>query len=358
MAGTVSIAVAGAGLIGRRHVEAIAEVPTARLHSVVDPADAARDFAASQGVPWFASLSDMLAGEAPDGAVLATPNRLHVDNGLQCVEAGIPALVEKPVAVDVAAARRLVERAEERGVPLLVGHHRRHNPLIAEARRRLGDGAVGRIVSVHGMFWLYKPDDYFDTAWRRQEGAGPVFLNLIHDVDLLRHLVGEVVSVHALESSAIRGNPVEETAVVLLRFANGALGTMNVSDTIVAPWSWELTAKENPAYPATDEACCLIGGTHGALELPNLKLWTCGGRRSWWEPVAAEAVSVEREDPLVRQIRHFAAVIRGEAEPLVSGREGLRTLEVVEAIKRSAQTAAAVEIGGGGATHDRPATLA
>lgn len=347
MAETVAIAVVGAGGIGRRHVEAIAADATARLHSIVDPSDAARDYAAGLGVPWFASLSAMIAAGAPEGAVLATPNRLHVDNGLECVEAGIPALVEKPIAVDALAARRLVERAEERGVALLVGHHRRHNPLVAEARRRLQEGAVGRIVSVHGMFWVYKPDDYFDTAWRRQEGAGPVLLNLIHDIDLLRHLVGEVTTVHALESRAVRGNPVEETAAILLHFANGALGTVNVSDTIVAPWSWELTAKENPAYPATGEACYMIGGTHGSLELPSLTLWSQPGGRSWWKQIDAAAIEVAPEDPLVRQIRHFIAVIRGEAAPLVSGREGLRTLEVVEAARRSALTGAAVHLTGG-----------
>lgn len=340
MADSVSIAVVGAGLIGRRHADAIASDPAARLHSVVDPSAAARDYAAALGVPWFRDLSAMIAAGAPDGAVLATPNQLHVENGLQCVEAGIPALVEKPIATDAAAARRLVERAEERGVPLLVGHHRRHNPLIAEARRRLERGAVGQIVSVQAMFWLYKPDDYFEADWRRQEGAGPIFLNLIHDVDLLRHLVGEVEQVQALESHVVRGNPVEDTAVILLRFTNGALGTVNVSDTIVAPWSWELTAGENPAYPATGEACYLIGGTHGALELPKLKLWTYQGKRSWWAPIDAAEIAVGQEDPLARQIGHFVDVVRGRAEPLVSGREGLRTLEVVEAVKRSAATGA------------------
>ncbi len=69
----------------------------------------------------------------------------------------------------------------------------------------------------------------------------------------------------------MRGNPIEETAAILLSFANGALGTFSVSDTTAAPWSWELTARENPAYPATGQACYMIGGTEGALELPGLR---------------------------------------------------------------------------------------
>ena len=270
---TASLVVAGAGLIGRRHVEAIALANGASLACIVDPADAARDYAAGLGVPWFPDLAAMIAKARPDGVVLATPNQLHVAGGLECVAAGLPVLVEKPVATDVASARGLIEAAEGAGVPILVGHHRRHNPLIQAAKERLNAGAIGTVVAVQATFWLFKPDDYFEVKWRRRQGAGPVLLNLIHDVDLLRHLCGEIVSVQALASNAVRSHPVEETAAILLCFENGALGTASVSDTVVAPWSWELTAKENPAYPPTDAACYLIGGTHGSLELPGACLW-------------------------------------------------------------------------------------
>lgn len=102
------------------------------------------------------------------------------------------------------------------------------------------------------MFWLFKPDDYFDIDWRRQAGAGPVFLNLIHDVDSLRYLFGEVVAVQARESSAVRGNVVEETSVILMEFASGLLATASVSDAVVAPWSWEMTAGEKPSLPENE----------------------------------------------------------------------------------------------------------
>jgi predicted dehydrogenase len=180
MDGIVSIAVAGAGLIGKRHVEAIAAAGEAvRLHAIVDPADTAAAYAADCGVPWYPSLSALLATDRPDGVILGTPNQVHVENGLECVAAGIPTLVEKPIAGDAASARRLVEAATRAGVPLAVGHHRRHNPLVAAAKAEIEGGALGRIVAVHGMFWLFKPDDYFDVAWRRQPGAGPLAVNLI-----------------------------------------------------------------------------------------------------------------------------------------------------------------------------------
>src|SRR5204862_8247946 len=139
-------------------------------------------------------------------------------------------------------------------------------------------------------------DDYFETAWRREKGAGPVFLNLIHDVDLLRYLCGEIVSVQAQESRDQRGHAVEDTAVILLRFADGALGTVNVSDSVVAPWSWELTTGENPVYPQQDQGCYQIGGTHGALTVPQLEVWSNRDKRSWWEPLQRERVPFVHED--------------------------------------------------------------
>ncbi|HRE21316.1 MAG TPA: Gfo/Idh/MocA family oxidoreductase, partial [Rhabdaerophilum sp.] len=133
----------------------------------------------------------------------------------------------------------LVAAAEAASVPLAVGHHRRHNPMIQHARRIIAEGQLGRIVAVHSFFWLMKPDDYFDVPWRREAGAGPVLINLSHDIDLMRYLGGEVAAVQAMDSHEVRGNAAEESCVITLRFENGALGTITLSDTAVAPWSWE-----------------------------------------------------------------------------------------------------------------------
>ncbi len=217
--------------------------------------------------------------------------------------------------------------------------------MIQAARRAIDEGRLGTVLAVHGFCWFFKPDDYFDVPWRREKGAGPVFINLIHDVDNLRYLCGDVVSVHALESNAVRGHAVEETAVILLRFASGALGTVTVSDSIVAPWSWELTAGENPVYHRTQESCYQIGGTHGSLTVPHLDLWRNPDKRSWWEPVAPERLPFEAADPLRLQVQQFCKVIRGIEPPLVSGREGLETLRVIEAVKQSAASAEMVRIG-------------
>lgn len=340
----VGLAVLGAGLIGKRHVEHILNEDCAELTAIVDPAPDAKAFAAEKKASWYPNLAAMIEERRPEGIIVATPNQAHVANGLECLAAGIPLLVEKPIADDVVEATKLVEAAEKAGVPLLVGHHRRHNPLVQEAKKAIEAGRLGQVVSVHATCWFYKPDDYFDLPWRRRKGAGPVFTNLIHDVDLLRYLCGEVVSVQALESNALRGNEVEETAVILLKFANGALGTVNVSDKIVAPWSWELTSGENPAYTHTQETCYMIGGTRGSLTVPTLDLWSNLTRPSWWEPIVSERLPFDAKDPLGLQVSNFCDVIRGAAQPVVSGREGLNTLKVIAAVKSAAASGGAINI--------------
>lgn len=333
------IAVVGAGLIGQRHAKLIQSNDDAGLAAIVDPTDAASAFASEIGAPWFASIADLLAADSPDGLIIATPNQLHVEHGLQAVAAGLPALIEKPIADSVEAAEQLVNAAEAANIPLLIGHHRRHNALIADAKAKIASGALGRLVAVNAMFWLYKPDDYFDVEWRSKPGAGPVYINLIHDIDLMRWLVGEVATVRAVLSSAARGHEVEDTAAAVLTFENGTIGTVTASDSVVAPWSWEQTAGENPAYPKTDQHCYLIGGSRGSLSLPNGEVWGQDQPRSWWRGFQRSGPAMRSaEDPLDRQITHFCDVIRGDAAPLVSGNEGLQTLRVIEALKRSADT--------------------
>ncbi len=329
------IAVLGAGLVGRRHIDLLRQ--SHQLSAIIDPAPQAATLAAECGVPHYEALDPGLEQARPDGLINATPNQLHRETTVTALLAGVPVLVEKPIASNTADASAMVDVSDETGVALLVGHHRRHNPLIARAKSLIESGELGALQVVHGQCWLYKPADYFDVAWRRQGGAGPVFINLIHDVDLLRYLCGEVTSVTALHSQHGRGYDVEESAGALLRFANGAIGTLSVTDNVPAPWSWELSAHENPAYPATDGFCYLIGGDKGSLSLPDFNHWHYGDHPpGWWAPIERTRYPMSLEDPLRRQIAHFSRVIRGEEAPLVSGREGLETLRVIEQIKSSA----------------------
>ena len=336
------IAVAGAGLVGKRHM-AVIGLAGAELASVTDIDPGAAMLAGSLGVPFHATIADALA-DRPDGLVVATPNDAHEDVALAAIAAGIPVLVEKPLAADPAAARRIVEAGRLAGVPVLTGHHRRHMPVIAEARNLIANGALGRIVSVHVTFWIAKPDAYFETPWRRQKGAGPVLVNLIHEIDLLRHLVGEVASVAAVSASTVRANPVEDAFAAVLSFGNGALGTVQVSDAVVSPWSWELTAHDNPAYPPTGENALFIGGTEASLALPRGEIWSDNGARDWWSSISRTTFPRAAADPLVAQMRNFTDVIAGRAGPVCSGEDGLRSLETLFALVEAAESGAVVRL--------------
>jgi len=343
----VRLAIAGLGLIGRRHAEAIRHVPETRLCAVVDPSESGRAEAAALGLPCYERLDAMIEAEAPDGLILATPTPLHAAQGRQSIEAGIPVLIEKPLADNLADAEALVVQSEAAGVAVMVGHHRRFNPIIHQAHAIIREGRIGDVRSVQATCWFYKPDSYFDIApWRKRDGAGPVSVNLVHDVDLIRHLCGEITQVQAQASPSARGYENEDVAAALLRFENGAIGTVCVSDSIASPWSWEFTARENPVYPFTGQSSYQIGGSLGSLSVPDLALWTHDPALDWWSPMSRSVADPEEADPLINQIQHFADVIRGEAEPQVSGREGLRTLAVIEAIQVAAKTGRTIQLAG------------
>lgn len=342
------IAVAGAGLIGRSHINVVQASATVELTAVVDPSPQADAIASAAGVPLYRTLEDLLQQKRPDGVVLATPNQLHVPQALQCIEAGVSCLLEKPIAPTVAEAEALVTAAEMRGARLLIGHHRAHSPIMAKACAVVQSGQLGRVVGVMGGATFFKPDHYFDDGpWRREVGGGPILINMIHEVHNLRMLCGEVTAVQAIKSHALRGFAVEDTVAISLQFASGALGSFLLSDVAASARSWEHTSQENKAYPTyEDEDCYVISGTDGTLSVPTMRLKTYprAEDRSWWKPFEVGVVGMVREDPLKRQMEHFGAVVRGEVAPLVSARDGLQNLRVTEAITLAAATGQLVRI--------------
>ena len=342
----LNIAIVGAGLIGQRHAQVIQSLPEVGLAGIVDTATLGIAFANELGVPTHASLHDLLASTTPDGIVICTPTTLHIEQGLHCVEAGIPALIEKPIGTSSAESLALVNAAKAKRVPLIVGHHRRHNPLIHAVKRCIDSGRLGDIRAVHSQCWFYKPDDYFDVApWRTQPGAGPVSVNLVHDVDLIRYLCGDVTTVQAMRAPSARGFDNEDVASALLTLENGALATITVSDSIASPWSWELTSKEYPIYPQTPESCYRIGGSKASLSVPDLTVWSHQQKPDWWSPISTETLTFEPADPLEEQMRHFCRVIQGEQAPLVSAEEGYRSLRVIEAIQQASETGERITLG-------------
>ena len=344
----LQIAVLGAGRIGRQHMLRLQASPSCMLSAVVDPAPDAPQIARDAGVPWFETLNQLWAAGRPDGVIIATPNALHVDQALACLAEGVPALVEKPVAHTLEAGERLVRAAAQSDTPLLVGHHRAHSPIMALARDVVRSGRLGRLVGVTGTALFCKPDAYFAEApWRSKPGGGPVLLNLIHEIDNLRAMCGEITQVQAMASNAVRGFETEDTVAIGLRFAGGALGTFLLSDTAASPRSWEQTSGEDAAYSSyPEEDCYVLAGTLGSLAIPSMRLhfYASQADRSWWKPFQTQVLEWQRADPLVRQIEHFGAVIRRQEPPRVSVRDGVQNLRVIDAILQAARDACSVTL--------------
>ncbi len=347
----VRIAVAGAGVIGLAHIAVINADKDCVLGAIVDPSPAAANVASTAGVALYRTLDELLARDRPDGIILATPNPLHVPQAMQCLDAGVAILLEKPIATTVREALALVDRVERTNARVLIGHHRAHSPIMAKAKQVVDSGQLGRLVAVMGSATFAKPDPYFAEApWRSEAGGGPILINMIHEVHNLRMLCGEIVAVQALASNAVRGFSVEDTVAINLRFANGALGTFMLSDAAACARSWEQTSQENKVFPTyADEDCYVIAGTMGSLSVPTMRIksYSRPENRSWWKPFEVGTVDMVREDPLARQIAHFVDVIRSHAKPLVSARDGLNNLRVTEAISDAAKSGAVVELAAG-----------
>jgi predicted dehydrogenase len=191
-----------------------------------------------------------------------------------------------------------------------------------------------------------KPDAYFEQGpWRSKAGGGPILINGVHEMDNLRALMGEMTMVQAFASNAVRGHEVEDTVAINIRFASGALGSFLLSDCAASPRSWEQTSGENPAYDHhADQDCYVISGTQGSLQVPTMRAYCFEGERSWSAPLALSRQAAPANDPLAQQLKHFCAVIRRQAEPLVSPESALRSLRATLAVAQSAASGRSVSL--------------
>lgn len=343
------LVVVGPGLMGAKHIELIQNNPRCELAAIVTPErEVFNDIGERLNVPLIHDLKTCLDSVAPSGVIISSPNEFHYEQARLCAERDIPALVEKPITATYEDAARLVDLVAQRNAKLIVGHHRAHSPLMATAKALIDEGRLGRLVALQGSAIFHKPPEYFDAGpWRREIGGGPILINLIHEIGIMRTLCGEIAAVQAIASNAIRGFPVEDTVAINLQFRNGALGTFVLSDTGASPRSWEQTSRENPVYPTyPDEDCYSITGTQGSLDFPTLRLKSHPPSEtpSWHRPFVEEVIPVERADPLERQLDNFIDVILGRAEPVVTAFDGAQNLKVADAIRRSAETRSLVAL--------------
>jgi predicted dehydrogenase len=298
-------------------------------------------------VPHYAEWDAMLDQVKPDGAIIALPNQLHEPVALSCISRNIACLIEKPIAETLPAAWRITLAAEQSGTPVLVGHQRRHSPDIRAAKQTIEAGDLGPLVAVNGMTLFDKPNDYFNAEWRTKAGGGVLLINLIHDIDVLRYLVGEIDSIRAFTSYASRGFEVEDTASLAIKFENGTLGTFIISDSAVSPWAWEYTSGQALYHPTQPGACLFLAGRKAALSVSDMYMWRHAHEHEHWQhPLVREHRAPERSLTYVNQLDHFIQVIHRKVTPLISARDGMNTLAATLAVSRAGREDRAVSVTG------------
>jgi len=341
----INISIVGTGLMGLQHIKAITKSKKANLHSIVDISKNATSLSKKYKVPLYSSVSQLLRSKNLDAVIVATPNQLHEKHTVSFLKNKIPVLLEKPISDNIMSAKKIIDIAKKNKTPLLIGYHRRHNSIVSKVKDIINSGKLGNIVSANVLCWLYKHKEYYKEKWRISKGGGPLGINLVHDIDMICYLLGPIQYVQAFTTNKTRKFKVEDTATVSLIFKSGALCTLNISDTIVAPWSYELTAGENPAYPITNQSAYMIGGTKGSLQFPNLKNWFYKKEKSWWNKILVkEDKNIKDDNTLINQINHFVDVVTKKIKPKVNGNDGLISLKIFAAITKSSKTGKKIRI--------------
>lgn len=342
MTAKLPLCIVGAGSIGLRHIEVAQRSENVMLTAVVEPDPDRRAHFANRGLPAVATVQDV--PKETRAAIYATPTGAHHMNVLDGLARGWAVLVEKPIAATRREAIAMTAAADQAGLPLVTGHHRRCHPFSLAAKSAVQD--IGEFVGVQGLWSLRKHASYFDVPWRRSPGAGPLMTNLSHEIDLLHFLVGHIDEVTALTSSARRGLEIEDTSCIGFGFANGGLGSFLISDAGSSPWSFEAATSENPAIAGSGQDYLRFTGTGGALEFPSLTKWrqTEPGEIEWSKPLRRMTTSsFAKADPLLEQINRFAALVGGaQDDVLCRPTEATAALEVTLAVAQSARLGRAV----------------
>lgn len=317
------ILVVGGGLIGIRHVQAVLAHPECTLVGLVDP-----DSSIQTDVPRFHAMGDV--PDRVDGVIIATPTHLHAAHGKEAAARNWHMLIEKPVAGTLQDAQELQDALQGTQVHSLVGHHRRYHAPVQQLKACLSEGLIGQVVNVSLLWAMRKPDAYFDGNWRTA-GGSPVMINLVHDIDVLRFCIGEIIQTAALRGAPLRATDRIESGAIALAFENGATGTISFADTTPSPWGFEAGTGENPNIGTTRQDMMWITGTKGAISFPSMTLWN----GTDWSSAARPASLVPAQNtktPLEAQLDHFLAVIDG-ADPLIDVTDAACTLAVAQAIE-------------------------
>lgn len=330
----VRFALVGCGRIAKNHLSALtAHADDAELVDVCDIDPKALAAAVQEtGATGHASLDAMLATTSADVVIVTTPSGLHPNQTIAIARSGRHVVSEKPMATRWSDGLRMVRECDEAGVQLFVVKQNRRNATLQMLKRAVEGGRFGRIHLVAlNVFWT-RPQDYYDAAkWRGtwEFDGGALMNQASHYIDLLNWLIGPVESVQAYSATLERRIEAEDTAVASLRWRSGALGSLSVT---------MLT------YPKNLEGSITILGEKGTARIGGVAVnevqeWQFAESHPDDDAIGEASYQTTSVYGFGHPLyyRNVIDVLRGQAEPETDGRSGLKSLELLTAIYRSAR---------------------
>jgi predicted dehydrogenase len=329
------VLIVGLGSIGRRHLVNLRLIePSAHIiiwHQLSRRRDRAESSSLADCVVY--RLEDAIDTK-PDVALVTCPASLHIETGLALALQGIHLFIEKPLSNTLDGVDELLDLCSERSLVLMVGYNFRFYRPLQVMRQALTEGRIGRPIALRAEAGQYLPEwrpgsDYRQSVSARQDLGGGAVLELSHELDYVRWLVGEVKTVSAqvghLSDLEI---DVEDTAEIILQFRNGTIGSVHL-DMI--------------RRPAT--RTCRIIGTKGTLTWDwstNCVQFFSAATNRWSDLHPVEMI--DRNEMYITELHHFLDCARGNDAPIVSGENGRRVLEIALAAKQSSQDQRVVEL--------------
>ncbi|PKL06600.1 MAG: oxidoreductase [Spirochaetae bacterium HGW-Spirochaetae-9] len=346
----------GYGKVAQLHAKALAASANATLVSVCGRnADKAAAFAKSWGIEARSSAAEMASRDKVKVVIVTTPHPLHAAHAIECLEAGLNVIVEKPMALKVADCDAMIAAARSRNLSLGVISQRRWYPSTMRIKRAIEEGDLGIPLLGQATILGWRDEAYYNSdPWRgtwEHEGGGVIVNQAPHQLDLLSWFMGPVAGV---SGSWINVNHpyinVDDSAVATIHFSNGGLGSIFVSNSQKPGIYAKVYIHGSSGASAgvqTDGGAMFIAGMSGVLEPPYNDLWTIPGQEKLlegWKLEDAEYFS--RIEPTWHffslQIDDFAAALAEGRKPAVTGEDGREAVKIIEGIYRSAQSGCSV----------------
>jgi len=326
------ISVVGAGLMGRFHARAVSEQPRTELADVVDASPEAEAVAWERRARWLRDVDELLEGPSlPDAAIVSVPTSDHAPVALRLLQAGVPVLVEKPIASTLEEARALIDAARAAGATLAVGHVERFNPAVRALQERLRGDELGRVFQIHARRLSPFPRRIGDTGVAHDLAT--------HDLDIMCRLAGTPVRISSETDRKAHGTR-EDLLAALLRFDSGAIGLLEVN--------WLTPTKVRQLTVTGERGMFVVDYLEQHLTLYE----NAQATERWPELDVFDGVTegnvtryaIPREEPIRAQLDAFVDAVLGDAPVAVTGEEGLQVLELalaaIEANGRTIELAA------------------